>query len=418
MSVSLKWQRGLRTLMAAAALTSPLMGAMTIPALAGAGQPAGGTATATGSPREAGGALLPAPLSGSMRMLQISRLDLPQPVGTGTGASFIDGLAATDTDESFATLPAPSVFVASRPSIGISSAHAGDDASALRDLAFDLVLELPIITADGADLAATYGALAERLGGSLPYGSALSFSGEEESATGILPDIDDDNSGLPSGMTWSEGAAGQPALHHDPVAIFNTNPDVFPPMAFEYQGLADQGIVPLPLLQPADAPRLKMTPAHTEEPEGIWPSPAQRMQLKGATLEKAQKCLAEAVYFESRGEPKRGQVAVAQVVINRVFSGYYPADICGTVYQNANRKLACQFTFACDDVKDVVREPAMWVQANEIATDMLDGKLWLESVGRATHYHAHWVNPNWVSEMRKLDRIGVHTFYRPLNWKS
>jgi spore germination cell wall hydrolase CwlJ-like protein len=88
------------------------------------------------------------------------------------------------------------------------------------------------------------------------------------------------------------------------------------------------------------------------------------------------------------------------------------------VYQNAHRRLACQFTFACDDVPDVIREPDMWVQAKQIAADMLDGKLWLDSVGRATHYHAYWVHPSWVREMNKLDRIGVHTFYRPRRWQG
>ncbi|QRG09449.1 cell wall hydrolase [Xanthobacter dioxanivorans] len=157
-------------------------------------------------------------------------------------------------------------------------------------------------------------------------------------------------------------------------------------------------------------------PAEEPEREGVWPSPAQRLSLASDQLARAQKCLAEAIYFESRGETKRGQIAVAQVIVNRVFSGYYPQDVCGTVYQNAHRHLACQFTFACDDVRDVVREPDMWVQAKEIAADMLDGKLWLTSVGRATHYHAYWVHPSWVREMRKLDRIGVHTFYRPRRW--
>lgn len=148
------------------------------------------------------------------------------------------------------------------------------------------------------------------------------------------------------------------------------------------------------------------------------PSPAERLGLAGKRRERAEKCLAEAVYFESRGEPERGQIAVAQVVMNRVFSGYYPSDICRAVYQNAHRRLACQFTFACDNIKDVVTEPRLWKQAKEIAADMLDGLIWDDKVGRATHYHARSVRPNWIREMRKLDRIGEHTFYRPRRWTS
>ena len=146
-------------------------------------------------------------------------------------------------------------------------------------------------------------------------------------------------------------------------------------------------------------------------------SPAGRLGLSGKPRAKAEKCLADAVYFEARGEVVKGQQAVAQVVMNRVFSGYYPNDVCGVVYQNANRHLACQFTFACEG-KDLSRidEPDMWEQAKRIAKDTLDGKTWLAEVGHATHYHAYWVHPSWVHEMAKLYRLGVHTFYRPRNW--
>lgn len=148
------------------------------------------------------------------------------------------------------------------------------------------------------------------------------------------------------------------------------------------------------------------------------PAPAERLGLDGRRRARAEKCLADAVYFESRGEPERGQVAVAQVVMNRVFSGYYPADVCRAVYQNARRKFSCQFTFACDNIRDVVTEPRLWKQAQRIAADMLDGKLWDSKVGRATHYHAQSVRPYWIGEMRKLDRIGEHTFYRPRRWNG
>src|SRR5262245_30994342 len=145
-------------------------------------------------------------------------------------------------------------------------------------------------------------------------------------------------------------------------------------------------------------------------------SPAERLGLAGQAREKAEKCLANAVYFEARGESVRGQIAVAQVVLNRSFSGYYPNDICGVVYQNARRHLACQFTFACDGIPDVVTEPDAWDRATRIAKATLDGKVWLPEIGKATHYHAYWVHPWWVRTMRKLTRIGVHSFYRPRRW--
>jgi Cell Wall Hydrolase len=149
----------------------------------------------------------------------------------------------------------------------------------------------------------------------------------------------------------------------------------------------------------------------------VFKSPAERLSLDGKPRAKAEKCLADAVYFEARGEPIRGQMAVAQVVMNRVFSGRYPNNVCGVVYQNANRHLACQFTFACEG-KNLSRidEPEMWAQAKRIAKDTLDGKIWLAEVGHATHYHAYWVHPSWVHEMARVYKLGVHTFYRPRAW--
>jgi spore germination cell wall hydrolase CwlJ-like protein len=146
-------------------------------------------------------------------------------------------------------------------------------------------------------------------------------------------------------------------------------------------------------------------------------TPAERLGLFDAkSRAKSEKCLAEAVYFEARGEAVRGQIAVAQVVMNRVFSGFYPTTVCGVVYQNKYHHMACQFTFACDNVPDVVREPDMWDRAKRIAKAMLDGQLWLPEVGKSTHYHAYWVHPSWVSEMKKMYKFGVHTFYRPKAW--
>ena len=153
--------------------------------------------------------------------------------------------------------------------------------------------------------------------------------------------------------------------------------------------------------------------------EGKRPrTPAERLNLSGASRAKHQKCLANAIYFEARGEVERGQMAVAQVVLNRAFSGYYPGNVCDVVYQNAHRHLACQFTFACDNHRDVVRDPPRWEMADRIASDALDGKFWLPEIGKATHYHATYVNPWWVRTMTKHSRIGVHIFYRPTRWGS
>jgi spore germination cell wall hydrolase CwlJ-like protein len=102
--------------------------------------------------------------------------------------------------------------------------------------------------------------------------------------------------------------------------------------------------------------------------------------------------------------------------LNRVFSPYYPKDVCSVVYQNAHRHLACQFTFACDGKPETIRERGAWARANRIAKQSLEAKVWLPEVDKATHYHASYVHPRWAREMKVMARYGVHTFYRPRNW--
>jgi len=127
--------------------------------------------------------------------------------------------------------------------------------------------------------------------------------------------------------------------------------------------------------------------------------------------ERSVECLAKAIYFEARGEPELGQMAVAQVVINRVKNPDYPDDVCGVVYQNRNWFKRCQFTFACDRIRDVVQEEQAWDIAHGIAKSYAAGEAWLPAVGAATHYHAAHVSPGWASEMRRIKTIDRHVFY-------
>jgi spore germination cell wall hydrolase CwlJ-like protein len=98
-----------------------------------------------------------------------------------------------------------------------------------------------------------------------------------------------------------------------------------------------------------------------------------------------QQCLATGIYFEARGEPVKGQAAVAQVILNRVRNPAYPKTICGVVYQNEDWTNACQFSFACDKVKDKVNSPYHWQVARQVAMAVTAGKIWLPEVGSATH---------------------------------
>jgi spore germination cell wall hydrolase CwlJ-like protein len=172
-------------------------------------------------------------------------------------------------------------------------------------------------------------------------------------------------------------------------------------------------------VKPADGKPAK--PAEAKAPEAPKappppPTPAERLGLIGKSRVRAEKCLAQAVYFEARAEPVKGQMAVAQVVMNRVFSPYYPKDVCSVVYQNAHRHLSCQFTFACDGKPETIRERGAWARATRIAKQTLDAKIWVPAVAKSTHYHATYVHPVWIRDMRRMARLGIHIFYRPRIW--
>ncbi|WP_068318372.1 cell wall hydrolase [Polycladidibacter hongkongensis] len=133
---------------------------------------------------------------------------------------------------------------------------------------------------------------------------------------------------------------------------------------------------------------------------------------KSANAKQELKCLAEAVYFEARSEPRDGQIAVAQVVLNRVKNPTYPNSICKVVYQNKNRLNACQFSFACDGYPERVYDRKSWAKAKVIAQKAVRGEVNLPSVGASTHYHATYVRPNWASTMQRKQKIGLHIFYK------
>ncbi|KAF0104833.1 MAG: hypothetical protein FD163_1286 [Hyphomonadaceae bacterium] len=120
------------------------------------------------------------------------------------------------------------------------------------------------------------------------------------------------------------------------------------------------------------------------------------------------RCLAEAIYFEARGEPERGQLAVAEVVANRVASHAYPNTFCGVVRQRS--RSVCQFSWACDSGRGAPRG-VQWERANNIAERVVDG--WKPNVvGNATHFHATFVSPSWSRRLPRVARIGTHVFYR------
>lgn len=124
------------------------------------------------------------------------------------------------------------------------------------------------------------------------------------------------------------------------------------------------------------------------------------------TLSREMECLAGAVYFESRGEPLAGQLAVAQVVINRAASGVFPADYCGVVYQRA------QFSFVRGgSMPHIRRGSAAWARAKAVARIAHEG-LWESKAGDALYFHATHVSPRWRHSKQALATIDSHIFYR------
>ena len=132
-------------------------------------------------------------------------------------------------------------------------------------------------------------------------------------------------------------------------------------------------------------------------------------------------CLATAIYFEARGEPMVGQVAVAQVIVNRVYDERFPDTVCDVVkqgeYYTWNKlmpiKHRCQFSFWCDGKPEVMRDETAKQWAYNVAESTLQG-IFYDTTSGATHYHADYVVPDWSknSMFTKTVQINAHIFYR------
>lgn len=131
-------------------------------------------------------------------------------------------------------------------------------------------------------------------------------------------------------------------------------------------------------------------------------------------------CLSRAIYYEARNEPVLGQLAVAEVVLNRVRHRLYPNNICDVVYEGTDRETglsfkgtnaSCQFSFTCDGAERNAPRGRTWRRAQQIATHaMLE--LSSEVTGTATHYHADYVDPYWAPSLVHTRTVGRHIFYR------
>lgn len=139
--------------------------------------------------------------------------------------------------------------------------------------------------------------------------------------------------------------------------------------------------------------------------------------VKKVKLAESEKlCLAQAIYHEARGESREGQLAVANVIINRAMSKRYPSTICGVVFQNADRgRYKCQFTFACDGRSDLGRERNAWNRSVTLAEtafyEFKRGQRPGVVPNSVLFYHTTAVAPSWSRAFRRVAAIGSHIFY-------
>jgi spore germination cell wall hydrolase CwlJ-like protein len=129
---------------------------------------------------------------------------------------------------------------------------------------------------------------------------------------------------------------------------------------------------------------------------------------KAAVNNKEIYCLAEAIYFESKSEPVRGQEAVGHVIINRTKHKQFPSTICSVV--NQKHKNRCQFSYKCDGKSDSPTNKGIFSSILKVSEKLIDGKKDITS--GAVYFHNMSVNPSWAKKSKLTVVIGNHKFYR------
>ena len=151
-------------------------------------------------------------------------------------------------------------------------------------------------------------------------------------------------------------------------------------------------------------------------PQSVVQSPGVESPVELAAVQfgRDRYCLAEAMYHEARSEGVQGEKAVAEVILQRVRSRYYPNTICGVVYDGTERgDRLCQFSYACDGSTDEAVEPNAWERSSRLASRIMAGTTRLGGqTDRAIAYHTVAVSPVWASGMLRTGQIGNHIFYR------
>ena len=133
--------------------------------------------------------------------------------------------------------------------------------------------------------------------------------------------------------------------------------------------------------------------------------------LRMPKMNREMKCLSEALYFEARGEQIEGQIAVADVIINRKNSNRFPSTICGVVSEGSHKKHACQFSYNCDGKLELIYDKKTYSRIAKLSSLILNGAF-SDVTNGATFFHASEVSPSWSKKFQKTRKIGRHIFYK------
>ncbi len=245
-----------------------------------------------------------------------------------------------------------------------------------------------------------------------PHARTASVSGEDNDPAGINRTAKGQRLAPPEGsqVLLSHASAEAPGLHGPPypesdrasAAIFMLAPT-------SVSGFIDDEKVedPGPIAWPG---RLHIEQLKTEDGSSLFGGFSEE-EFRVREL----RCMTAAIYFEARSESRRGQIAVAQVVMNRVRANVYPDTACGVIFQGQWNRNACQFSFACDGKPERADDKVRWQEAKQLAREVMRGDHWLSDIGYATHYHATYVRPHWAPHFKRVKQIGQHIFYKAPN---
>jgi N-acetylmuramoyl-L-alanine amidase len=213
-------------------------------------------------------------------------------------------------------------------------------------------------------------------------------------------------------------ATGSPSIAQQSIPAIVNGDSATGPLSAGSVGLAadpappaDAFVSPSPLVSHAIAPlppQSALGAAQGEDEASTRPSRSLADLVyenqAAATPDEETDCLARAVYWESKGEPLAGQLAVADVIINRAESGRFASTLCGVVRQRS------QFSFVHGGyIPPAPQGSAQWRTAVAIAR-IARGNLAGADAPQALFFHARYVHPGW--HLTRVAALGNHVFYR------